>query len=81
MGSSLSWILVEEETPRLMARGDKEMGLGVTYPTLSCRAIARHPSLRSGRRPSSLRSGRRPSSLRSGRRPKDAKKGALGGIE
>ena len=28
-------------------------------PPLSCRAIARHPSLRSGRRPSSLRSGRR----------------------
>jgi hypothetical protein len=28
-------------------------------PTLSCRALARHPSLRSGRRSSSLRSGRR----------------------
>jgi hypothetical protein len=45
----------------------------VTYPTLSCRAIARHPSLRSGRRPSSLRSGRR---------PKDAKeRGLWGSIE
>jgi hypothetical protein len=60
LGSALSWVLFEEETPRLTARGDKERGLGVTYPTLSCRAIARHPSLRSGRRPSSLRSGRRP---------------------
>jgi hypothetical protein len=29
-------------------------------PTLSCRAQAVHPSLRSGRRPSSLRSGQRP---------------------
>jgi hypothetical protein len=69
LGSSFSWILFEEDTPRLTARGDKKGMLGVTYTTLSCRAIAKHPSLRSGRRPSSLRSGRR---------PKDAKEGALG---
>jgi len=30
LGSPLSWILVEEETPRLTARGDKKRGLGVT---------------------------------------------------
>ena len=46
--------------------------LGVTSSSLSCRAIARHPSLRSGRRPSSLRSGRRPPSLRVGRHPQGA---------
>jgi hypothetical protein len=69
LGSSLSWILFEEDTPRLTARGDKKR-LGVTSPTLSCRAIARHPSLRSGRRPSSLCSGRR---------PKDAKERGLWG--
>ena len=36
MGSSLSWILVEEETPRLTARGDKRKGaLGdIPYPVL-----------------------------------------------
>jgi hypothetical protein len=73
LGSSLSWILFEEEPPRLTARGDNERGLRVTYPTLSCRAIAGHPSLRSERRPSSLRLGRR---------PKDAKeKGLWSSIE
>lgn len=70
MGSSLSWILFEEEPPRLTARGDKERGLRGTYPTLSCRAIAGNPSLRSGRRPSSFRLGRR---------PKDAKERGLWG--
>jgi hypothetical protein len=30
LGSSLSWILVEEETPRQTARGDKKGMLGMT---------------------------------------------------
>jgi hypothetical protein len=57
LGSSLSWILFEEDTPRLTARGDKKGMLGVTSPTLSCRAIARHPSLRSKRRPKDAKKG------------------------
>lgn len=43
MGSSLSWILVEEETPRRRSEA--------TSLTMSCQAIPRHPSLRSEQRP------------------------------
>jgi len=55
--------------PLAFARGDKKREaqddnkkerLRMISHILSCRAVARHPSLRSGRRPLSLRSGRRP---------------------
>ena len=35
----------------LATLGATKRGLGVTFPTLSCRTIARHPSPQSGRRP------------------------------
>lgn len=45
LGSSLSWILFEEESPRLTARGDKERGLrgDIPYPVLpsASRGISR----------------------------------------
>jgi hypothetical protein len=41
LGSPLSWILVEEETPRLTARGDKKGMLGMTYPNPVLPSVSR----------------------------------------
>ena len=72
-----------KKTPRFV-RSDIKARLGATSPTLSCRAIARHPSLRSGRRPQGetphLRSGRQKGEIRGDKKKAfgEIKEGVLG---
>jgi len=53
-------LLSTEQSDNLFETNSAAEAVQKSPPTLSCRAQAVHPSLRSGRRPSPLRSGRSP---------------------